>query len=33
MDDKYLLAEVEDLLRNSPPQSAFTERENDEVLD
>ena len=33
MDDKNSLSEVEDLLRNSPPQSAFTERENDEVLD
>ena len=32
MDDKHLLAEVEDLLKNSPPQSAFMERENDEVL-
>ena len=27
MDDKHLLAEVEDLLKNSPPQSAFMERE------
>ena len=32
MDDEHLLAAVEDLLRTSPPQSAFKERENDEAL-
>ena len=32
MNDEGLLAEVEDLLRTSPPQSAFKERENDEAL-
>ena len=32
MNDEELLGEVEDLLRTTPPQSAFTERENDEVL-
>ena len=32
MNDEQLLAEVEDLLRTSPPQSAFMEQENDEVL-
>ena len=32
MNNEGLLAEVEDLLRTSPPQSAFEERENDEVL-
>ena len=31
-DDERLLAEVEDLLRTSPPQSAFEEREDDEAL-
>ena len=33
MNDERLLDEVEDLLKTSPPQSAFTELENDEVLD
>ena len=32
MNDEGLLAEVEDLLRTTPPQSAFKERENDEAL-
>ena len=32
MNDEELLAEVEDLLRSSPPQSAFTQQENKEVL-
>ena len=32
MNKEGLLAEVEDLLRTSPPQSAFEERENDEAL-
>ena len=32
MNDEQLLAEVEDLLRSSPPQSAFMERENDKAL-
>ena len=32
MNDEHLLAEVENLLRTSPPQSAFKERENDEAL-
>ena len=32
MNNAELLAEVEDLLRTSPPQSAFKERENDEAL-
>ena len=32
MNDEQLLAEVEDLLRSSPPQSAFVEQENEEVL-
>ena len=32
MNDEGLLAEVEDLLRNSPPQSAFMERENNEAI-
>ena len=32
MNDEHLLAEVENLLRTSPPPSAFKERENDEAL-
>ena len=32
MTDEQLLAEVEDLLRNTPPQSAFTAQEPDEAL-
>ena len=32
MNDEGLLDEVEDLLRNSPPQLAFMEQDNDEVL-
>ena len=32
MNDEGLLAEVEDLLRSSPPQSAFTAQEPDEAL-
>ena len=32
MNNEELLAEVEDLLRSSPPQSAFTQQENEEVL-
>ena len=32
MNNEGLLAEVEDLLRTSPPQSAFSEQENDGVL-
>ena len=32
MNDEGLLAEVGDLLSNSPPQSAFMEQDNDEVL-
>ena len=32
MDDEHLLAEVDDLLRTSPPQSDFIEQENDEVI-
>ena len=32
MNDEELVAEVEDLLRTSPPQSAFMEQENDEIL-
>ena len=32
MNDEELLGEVEDLLRTTPPQSAFKERENDEAL-
>ena len=32
MDDEHLLAEVDDLLRTSPPQSDFIEQENDEVV-
>ena len=32
MNDEGLLAEVEDLLRSSPPQSAFMGQENEEVL-
>ena len=32
MNNEGLLAEVEDLLRTSPPQSAFKELENDEAL-
>ena len=32
MNDEGLLAEVGDLLRNSPPRSAFMEQDNDEVL-
>ena len=32
MNDEGLLAEVGDLPGNSPPQSAFMEQDNDEVL-
>ena len=32
MNDEELLAEVEDLLRTTPPQLAFKKRENDEAL-
>ena len=32
MNNEGLLAEVEELLRTSPPQSAFKEQENDEAL-
>lgn len=32
MNDEELVAEAEDLLRTSPPQSAFMEQENDEIL-
>ena len=32
MNDEGLLAEVEDLLRSTPPQSAFMKQENDEAL-
>ena len=32
MNDKGLLAEVEELLRTSPPLSAFEEQENDEAF-
>ena len=32
MNNEELLAEVEDLLRSSPPQSVFMEQDNDEVL-
>ena len=32
MNNEELLVEVEDLLKSSPPQSAFTQQENEEVL-
>ena len=32
MNDEELFGEVEDLLRTTPPQSAFMEQDNDEVL-
>ena len=32
MNDEHLLAEVEDLLRSTPPQSAFINQANDEAL-